>query len=450
MEWLARPELERRLQTCLQEWPLSSGRPFFVAYSGGSDSTALLAALVALEYPVHALHVDHGWHAQSPVWADFCVTRAHALGVPCTVLRLPPETIGEGPEDRARRGRYAVLAAQLQEGDLLLTAQHQQDQAETFFLQLLRGTGIAGLAAMPRQKPLGKGLLLRPLLQIPKKVLLDYLQKKNIPYLQDPANQDPRFDRVRVRQQLLPLLQELGWQHAVDSVARTAENLGDVHALVEDWFAIYWERHRAAFPQLRDESLSLHFLRELSPALQRMFLRGWLQKLQMPLPSQARLAVLQQALDSGVSQHIQWAGGACWLQGHTLYLWRSPDFTRNWSEGPWQSDEPLPFAGWECQLIPQLPLELSPDNGHQALTAEVSRENLCWRRRQPGEKIRMPSGQHRPLKKILLEAAVPPEWREHIPLLRDAHGHLLLIPGFYTAPWASAAPGSAALCFIRC
>ncbi|WP_414041850.1 tRNA lysidine(34) synthetase TilS [Acidithiobacillus sp. M4-SHS-6] len=445
MEWLARPELEQRLQTRLHQGGLTPGQPLFVAYSGGSDSTALLAALVALGYPAHALHVDHGWHEQSPAWADFCVAQAHGLGVPCTVLHLPPETTGEGPEDQARRGRYALLAAQLQDGDVLLTAQHQQDQAETFLLQLLRGTGIAGLAAMPWQKPLGRGQLLRPLLQVPKSVMLDYLQEKNIPYLQDPANQNPRFDRVRVRQQLLPLLQEMGWQHAVETVARTAENLGDVHALVDDWFAIYWERHRAAFPHLRDNALSLHFLRELSPAMQRMFLRGWLQQLQVPQPSQARLAILQKALESNGGRCIQWAGGACWLQGQTLYWWGSPEFAEDWQEGPWHSDEPLPFAGWECRKVKALP----PAYAHQALTAAVSGENLYWRRRQPGEKACMASGEHRPLKKIMLEAAIPPEWRAHMPLLWDSRGHLLLIPGFYTAPWARAVQGSAALCFTR-
>ncbi|PKY10253.1 tRNA lysidine(34) synthetase TilS [Acidithiobacillus marinus] len=445
MEWSARPELEQRLQNRLQQWELTPQRPLLVAYSGGSDSTALLAALVALEYPVHALHVDHGWHAQSPVWADFCVTQTQAMGVPCTVLYLPPDTTGEGPEDQARRGRYAVLTEQLQEGDILLTAQHQQDQAETFLLQLLRGTGIAGLAAMPWQKPLGKGQLLRPLLQVPKSVIRDYLQQKNLPYLQDPANQDPRFDRVRVRQQLLPLLQEMGWAHAPGTLARTAENMGDVYALVEDWFTIQWERHRTAFPQLREDAVSLEFLRKLTPALQRMFLRGWLQKLRVPLPSQARLTILQQALDSGLGRRIQWAGAACWLQGQTLYLWRSSDFTGDWQEGPWQSDSALPFAGWECQKVEALP----SGSAHQALSAAFSEETLCWRRRQPGELVRMSTGTHRPLKKILLEAAVPPDWRAHIPLLWDTHGHLLLIPGFYTAPWARAAFGTAALCFIR-
>ncbi|MGC9206183.1 tRNA lysidine(34) synthetase TilS [Acidithiobacillus sp.] len=446
MEWSARPDLELKLQIILQKWELlPRERPFFVAYSGGSDSTALLVALVALGCPVRALHVDHGWHAESRDWARFCVAQANALGVSCMVLHLPPETSGEGPEDRARRGRYALLAAQLQAGDYLLTAQHQQDQSETFFLQLLRGTGIAGLSGMPQQKPLGAGVLLRPFLQFPKQALLDYLQEKKIPYISDPANQDPRYDRTRVREQLLPLLENLGWPHAVATVARTAENLGDVHELVDDWFALYWDRHQSDHPGLQEDALSLGFLQRLSPTRQRMFLRGWLQRLQCPLPSRARLEVLQDALMTATAKSIQWEGGACRIQGKTLYLSRAPEFDDNWQEGSWDISRPLPFRGWECRLLAQG----SGEGVSHALLAECAEANLYWRRRQNGERSRMANGQHRTVKNIMLEAGIPPEWRANIPLLWDEAGHLLCIPGYYLAPWVCAPMGGAALCLLR-
>ncbi|MBN6742302.1 tRNA(Ile)-lysidine synthetase, partial [Acidithiobacillus sp. MC6.1] len=100
MESSAPPELERRLQTRLQgSLRPPEGRILYMAYSGGGDSTALLAALVSLGYTVHALHVDHGWHPDSAQWAQSCQQQAAALGVAFTLLHLPPDTPGEGPED---------------------------------------------------------------------------------------------------------------------------------------------------------------------------------------------------------------------------------------------------------------------------------------------------------------------------------------------------------------
>ncbi|MGE4529721.1 MAG: tRNA lysidine(34) synthetase TilS [Acidithiobacillus sp.] len=447
MELSAPPELEQRLQNFMQDVPRPrDGRPFFVAYSGGSDSTALLVALQALHYPVHALHVDHGWHSESPQWAEFCRQQAAALGVPCTLLRLAPGTRGEGPEDQARRGRYALLAGLLQPGDWLLTAQHQEDQAETLLLQLLRGAGVAGLAAMPRQRPLGQGQLLRPLLNVPKQVLQNYLQAKNWPYLCDPANENPRYERVRLRQQVMPSLRASGWPHAAANIARAADNLSDAQTVLEDWFKERWQQHQSAYPDIPNNALSILYLRALSPAQQRVFLRDWLTQQHVPVPTRARLAVLLNSLDGiGAGKRIQWAGGEVWLQGGLLYLCDSPVFDQDWQEGRWSMDAPLPFSGWECQCG-----EASPEMvRHYALAAEHATGMLYWRRRQLGEHAQIHGGQHRPLKKIMLEAGVPPHLRTHIPLLWDAAGHLLLIPGFYTAPWAIPRMGQRALCFFK-
>ncbi len=448
MELSARPELERALQTSLlQTGLLPGGRPLYVAYSGGSDSTALLAALVALGYPVHALHVDHGWHAESSQWADFCCQQAQALGVPCAVLQLSPDTPGEGPEDRARRGRYALLESQLRPGDWVLTAQHQEDQAETLLLQLLRGTGWAGLAAMPRQRPLGQGILFRPLLQVSKQVLQDYLELKQLSYLHDPANRNLRYERVRLRDRVFPLLEDLGWPYAAAHMARAAENLGDVREIMEDWFEIYWRQHRLTHPDLPENRLSLSFLQQLSAPMQTMFIRTWLQRRQVPLPTKARMLALLAAVQAGGGGRcIQWEGGACWFQGQSLYLCQRPDFGEDWREGRWQPGQALPFRGWVCAHA-ALPIRSSAAH---VLTDKLAEEQLFWRRRQHGESMLTPGGQHRPLKKMLLEVGVPPEWRAHLPLLWDGRGRLVLIPGFYAAPWAEARSDEpSGFCFYR-
>jgi len=443
----APPELERRLQTRLQgDLRPPGGRILYVAYSGGGDSTALLVALLSLGYGVHALHVDHGWHPDSAQWARFCQQQAVALGAFFTLLRLPADTPGEGPEDQARRARYALMAAQLAQGDWLFTAQHLEDQAETLLLQLLRGAGVAGLAAMPAQRPLGAGLLVRPLLDVPQRVLRDYLEQRRLPFLNDPANADVRYDRVRVRNVLLPQLRDLGWPHAAANIARAADNLADMREIAEDWFALRWQRYRADYPELSAERLSLAYLQSLSAAAQRVFLRGWLRKRQISVPSRERLEALQDTIAQGRGgARIQWEGGEAWLQGGLLRTWPQPRATaeKEWEEGPWcaASEKPLPIPGWQCALR-----DTSPDGFHHALAERFAETSLYWRRRRQGEITLTGQGQHRPLKKLLLEAGVPPDQRADVPLLWDEAGHLLLILGYYTSPWASAPHGSTALC----
>ena len=139
-----------------------------VAFSGGVDSTALLAGLARLRAPpaaLRAVHVDHGLHPQSTRWSAECRALARRLGVPLKVVRVHVENPPGGSlEEAARTARYEAFAAGLKRGEVLLTAHHQDDQLETVLLQLFRGCGLAGLAAMAPSAPFGTSVLLRPLL----------------------------------------------------------------------------------------------------------------------------------------------------------------------------------------------------------------------------------------------------------------------------------------------
>ncbi|MEY2333810.1 tRNA lysidine(34) synthetase TilS [Acidithiobacillus ferrianus] len=449
MESSARPELERRLQVRLYgDLRPPEGCKLYVAYSGGGDSTALLAALASLGYPVHALHVDHGWHPDSGRWARTCQVLAAALEVPCTLLRLPEHTPGEGPEDQARRARYALMAAQLGPGDWLFTAQHREDQAETVLLQLLRGAGVAGLAAMPSRRSLGLGFLVRPLLDVPRRVLRDYLERRHLPFLDDPANADMRYDRVRVRRTLLPQFSALGWPHAARNIARAADNLADMREIATEWLAQHWRQYQVDYPGHPRDMLALPYLRALSTAAQRTFVRGWLQMLRIPVPPRERLEVLLEAVRRGRGGvQIQWAGGSAWLQGGQLRAWAQPALdvseVATWREGPWRAAAgmTLPFQGWQAGLR-----NLAPDDPCcHALDVRYADVQLTWRRRRNGELYATAQGRHRPLKKLLLESGVPPGRRANVPVLWDDAGHVLLILGYYTAPEARPRGGGVAL-----
>ena len=248
--------------------------PLAVAFSGGADSTALLHAAASLPgCRVRALHVDHRLQAESADWAEHCVRAAAALGVECRVLRadITREAIdAAGVEGAARQARYRLLAAALEPGECLLTAQHRQDQLETILLQLFRGAGLPGLAAMPGAAPFGAGRLLRPLLERGREELCDYLRARGVDWLEDPANSDPRFDRSFLRREIVPRLLAR-WPAADRNAARSAGHLAEGAGLLRQLAAADLDRCDAG-----EGRLDAGRLRRLPRARQGNALRHWL------------------------------------------------------------------------------------------------------------------------------------------------------------------------------
>ena len=117
------------------------------------------------------MHVDHRLHPDSRAWAEEAVRGAARLGADCRVLTVTPDTgAGRGVEAAAREARYAALAGCLGSGDWLLSGHHQDDQVETLLLNLLRGSGPDGLAAMPESRRFAGGWLVRPLLAVSRAI----------------------------------------------------------------------------------------------------------------------------------------------------------------------------------------------------------------------------------------------------------------------------------------
>ncbi|MEJ0005581.1 MAG: tRNA lysidine(34) synthetase TilS [Steroidobacteraceae bacterium] len=165
-------------------------------------------------------------------WLRACHARCRALNVPLKTRRLSlVRGRGQSLEAVARAARYAALAGALQAGEVLLTAHHLEDQLETVLLQLLRGAGLPGLAAMPGVMPLGAGFLVRPLLDVPRAQLHVWVQARGWPYLEDPANADAAFDRNYLRHEVLPAIISR-WSGAARTVARSAGHLAAAQALL--------------------------------------------------------------------------------------------------------------------------------------------------------------------------------------------------------------------------
>ena len=296
--------LVRRLKDLLPDFPPTG---LCVALSGGVDSTALLAALAErkpLRPRIRAIHVNHRLHPNAKRWVAQCRDLTHRLDVSLTVLTAKVSRArGTSVEAEARKARYEALACELGEDEVLLTAHHEDDQLETVLLQLLRGAGVAGLAAMPEVTRCGAGRLVRPLLPISRASLEAFARSRELERVEDDTNVDERFDRNYLRRSVLPLIKSR-WQGAARAVSRSARHAGEAQRLLNAVALGDVEKSAVG------ESLSAKALRTLSPDRRRNALRFWIASRGAQLPNTARLEELAgPVLDARIDAHpyVTWA-----------------------------------------------------------------------------------------------------------------------------------------------
>ena len=390
-----------------------------IAFSGGLDSTVLLHLLADLAKShslpaLSALHVHHGLQPAADAWPAHCQAVCDALGVPLKIVRVQVQP-GASLERAAREARYGAFIEATQCNDVLLTAQHRDDQAETLLFRLLRGAGVRGLSAMPSQRALGHGQLLRPLLNVSRAELETYARAHQLRWIDDPSNQDRQFSRNYLRHQVLPSLTER-WPQAHATMARSAGHLREAQELLDELAQIDLAAAAGSndFAWLGVPSLDLASLRNLSAARQRNALSCWLnQRTRMP-----------------DSDH--WSG---WedlrdATGDARPIWRLADGELHrsagriwWLSGPWLRT-PSMVASWSN---PESSLML-PDNGLLTLSGQMPEGALQIRYRQGGEVMHLPERGHRDLKRLLNERGVPSFVRGRLPLLYRAD-QLLAVAG---------------------
>jgi len=421
------------LSDALEALSITPQDPVLLGVSGGADSVALLHALSRLERPrVRAIHINHKLRDDAHKAAQETQAIAQKMGVACTIQTVTVYETGQGLEAAARDARYKALQSALAPGEYLLLAHHAQDQAETMLLQLMRGTGLAGLSGMLPIQPFGPGYLVRPLLTLSHAALMAYVAQENLPVIEDPSNQDERFARNYIRHQIWPLL-ERRWPHASDAMGRAASHVQAAERLLT--YYIDQDLDRSCAPE---GGLLIPALLALPMDAQAMVLRRFLKRSGGIAISEAKCREILRALAMVPrSRHQVIRLG----YGQTLRRYREHV---SWSDAPMPESSPT----WECAWVAPEERVLPYQQGRLRVTegvgaglsvTKIAGKELRLSGRQKGVRVRIPGRGHRVLKKFLQELGVAPWDRARIVLVFD--GDLLIaVPGYFVCDGYKAAP----------
>lgn len=268
---------------------IGDARKLCVAFSGGLDSSVLLAGLAKLRddalpgIELRALHIHHGLSRFADDWVAHCQMFCQQRDIPFSVVKVQVNTQEGGIEAAARTARYQVFAESLTAGEVLLTAQHLNDQCETFMLALKRGSGPAGLSAMSADSSVQGYRLLRPLLDLSREQLEECAIQYQLRWIEDDSNRDARFDRNFLRLDILPALYDR-WPHFAQATARSALLCAEQEALLDELLS-------ESLEVLTDGqgSLSVDGLSNVSAVRRSALLRRWLASHGVRMPSREQL-----------------------------------------------------------------------------------------------------------------------------------------------------------------
>ncbi|MDO8861255.1 tRNA lysidine(34) synthetase TilS [Haliea sp. E1-2-M8] len=392
--------------------PHAGAGHWLLAFSGGLDSTVLLHLLHDYRQthpgapPLTAVHVNHNLQPAAADWERHCERVCAALGVPLLLRKVAVDADGRGTEAAARDARYRALADTLEAADVMFFAHHQDDQVETLLLRWLRGAGLRGLQGMPALRPLGAGLLSRPLLPWPRAALEACARRHRLQWVDDPSNTDTGFDRNYLRHEVLPLLARR-WPEYRGSVVRSARQLGSAAAVLEQLLPT----PPPCATLLGDPGIPVSSLLRDPADAGWLVLQEWLAGQGLPAPPRAPVGeFLRQLRSGGGSPELAWSGQRLRRFGDGVYLLPIEEAALWADAGALAPGAPLELPGADR-------LELVPAGTGPGIALGPG-EFLAVRNRSGGERCQ-PQGKARSqrLKKLLQEGGVPPWWRDRLPLL---------------------------------
>ncbi len=385
----------------------------FIAYSGGVDSHVLLHLIShnpQLKHKVTAVYVNHGLQDEADAWAEHCQVVALTLGVRFRSIKVEVDKSSrKSLEELARDARYQALKALLGQNDVVLLAQHREDQMETVLLQLFRGAGVQGLSGMPIHIAFGKGYMYRPLLDISKQNIDNYAITNQLSWIEDPSNKRDDFDRNFLRNQIIPKLKQK-WPALDRTVARSARHCANAHFQLDDLAVNLYK-------QIADEvtqTLDINLLLKLDKHKQTLLIRQWFKVNQLRMPAEKFVdSIFNQVINASESKNPEIKG-----QGYSIRRYRNKLFCLQ-----------------DINFNPVLTEQSWPDNNRRINLANGSNlfitdseqgiSKKCWdnakvvvKFRQGTEKIRLPGRKgHHTLKNLYQEKGIPPWQRSMIPLI---------------------------------
>ncbi|WP_413284959.1 tRNA lysidine(34) synthetase TilS [Vibrio sp. MA40-2] len=387
-----------------------------LALSGGVDSTVLLDLLAQYQaqnqsVTCFAIHIHHGLSDNADDWVECCQKWCDEYQLPLVTERVELNLSGQvSLEQEARNKRYQALAKHINKNDLLLTGQHCDDQLETFLLALKRGSGPKGLSAMPKITEFSDGWLLRPLLNVYRADIVNYAQQKKLQWIEDESNQDTKFDRNFLRNDIIPKLKKR-WPTIAKSVLRSSQLCADQEALISELLI-----ERLTQYTDNDGGLCIAQLQTQSELARNQLLRLWLAKQNCIMPSLVQLQLIwQQAAlaKDDANPTINITSGQVRRFRNRLYcVQKSSDVT-------W----------WSSALFIDKKIRLPDSLGQICLTRKSSAGTLSLREPKQHEQVRVhfnptglvahPSdrGHSRKLKKLFQEYNVPSWLRTRTPII---------------------------------
>ena len=360
--------------------PFLIDKNIVIALSGGIDSVVLLHFLNS-HYPgnIRAIHINHNLSKHSKDWSLFCKELCHKQDIEFKSIDINIKT-SSNVEENARKKRYNSLKSELSKNEVLCTAHHQEDQSETFLLQLFRGSGVAGLASMPKMKSFADAILYRPFLNISKQLIVDYATKYNLNWVEDDSNINLNFKRNLLRLEFIPKL-ESGFEGVIKNISRSAYHQSEALKLINDLAKIDIEKFNLVINH-KIQVLSLIQLPERRVA---NVLRYYIAQRGFLMPSNKVLTELISVLRAKDDAKVI-------LKWH-LYEVRRYDNELYFFDGePDRSNE-------DCPLFNKL----------------KDQTNFTIRFRQDGQRVRLKGKKHSSsLKKILQSANIPPWERDKL------------------------------------
>ena len=404
-------DLYQNFSSVIQQCAQPSSR-LVIALSGGVDSRVLLALAAKYQNEFHqpclAVHVHHGLSINADQWAEQCRQWCLEEGITFHLEQVRLEQKGKSVEESAREARYQALESHLNCGDLLLTGQHRDDQAETFLLALKRGSGPKGLSSMAKYLSYGNAKLVRPMLDASRADIEHYAHQYKLLWVEDESNQDTRFERNFLRHQVLPILNER-WPYFTQSVQRSTELCAEQEALLDELLS---EHLNNALYQ--DGSIEISLLSSMSPLMRSRILRMWFGSQQAKMPNRDVLIKIwaEVALSrDDANPIISLPDGQVRRFDGRLYLvkqWRDLSY--------WQHDIQFDVALALPENLGALKLQHSDTGALSKVALSSAPLRVIF---QPQGLSATPSerGHSRKLKKLFQEYGIPSWMRRRVPIL---------------------------------